>query len=205
MNREEKQRFNVQSGENIISVLMKCVKWSLSLVRLLRIKLIYGKKIEFNLFQGKPVYIGKNCRFIIIGCGKIIMHNDVYFDDYCTVLADNGRIVIRKDTYFNTFSRLISKGEITIGQGCMFGSNVSVYDHDHDISLGVKESCEKYSVKPVRIGEYVWCGTNVVVTKGITIGCNCVIGANSVVTKNLKSNALYVGNPTVYKKSINSN
>ncbi|RMC92312.1 hypothetical protein D9O40_20515 [Clostridium autoethanogenum] len=165
---------------SVTSVLIKCIKWSLSFVRLLRIKLVYGRKVELHLFHGKPVYIGKNCSFKVIGEGKIIIHGAVYFDDYCTVLADNGRIVIENSTYFNTFSRLISKGEINIAQGCMFGSNVSIYDHD--ISLEVKEFGQKYSVKPVKIGEYVWCGIN------------------TVVTKNLKSNVLHVGNPVVYKK-----
>ena len=49
--------------------------------------------------------------------------------------------------------------------------------------------------KPITVGNNVWIGGNVVVVPGVTIGDNCVIGAGSVVTKDIPANSLAVGNP----------
>lgn len=80
--------------------------------------------------------VGKNCRIIIKGKGKITLSNGVYIDDYCTLEANDGVIEIEKGCYFNNYSRIVSKSFIRIGRDCLFGSNVSIYNHDHDVSEG---------------------------------------------------------------------
>src|SRR3712207_5861314 len=55
---------------------------------------------------------------------------------------------------------------------------------------------------PTRIGDNVWCGANVVITSGVTIGERCVIGANSVVTRDLPAHSIAVGSPARVIKAI---
>lgn len=54
---------------------------------------------------------------------------------------------------------------------------------------------EKINISPVRIGNNVWIGVRVIILKGINIGDNSIIGAGSVVTKNVPNNSIVVGNP----------
>lgn len=174
----------------------------MSLLRIIKWKLRYGSRFCVKLFCAKPVYLGKRCCIRIAGSGKVCLAEGVYFDDYCTVFADGGQIEVSHNCYFNTFSRLIAKQSVTVKEECIFGSNVSIYDHDHDTVCGVKNARNVYQSAPVLIESCVWCGTNVVVTRGITIQSNCVVGANAVVTHDLKENGVYAGIPAVWKKAV---
>lgn len=67
-----------------------------------------------------------------------------------------------------------------------------MYDFDHGMAQdGLMYRDQPTVTSPVRIGDNVWLGANVVVLKGVTIGDNAVIAANSVVTKDVPANALY--------------
>lgn len=180
----------------------KAIKWGKSWIRKLILKLKYGKRIVFNDKGSKPVYIGKNCEVTISPAGRIVFANGVYLDDYVTVQADDGIIEIAENVYFNTFGRIVAKKKINIGSNCIFGSNVSIYDHDHDVSQGVPYSLNHYLLDDVIIGDYIWCGTNVVITKGSIVKANSVVAANSVVTKKLESNGIFAGVPAKKIKDI---
>lgn len=191
------------SIKKYIKILQKINKWGFNYLRLLRLKLRFGKAFHVNIFCKKPAYIGRDCKVKISGSkGEIFLGAGSYFDDYCLLNADNGVIKVDENSYFNTYCRLVAKKFVKIGKNCMFGTNVSVYDHDHDISNGVISGHNKYVKKSVMIGDGVWCCTNVVVTSGCIIENNCVIGANAVVTKNIVQDSFCVGTPAKYIKSI---
>ena len=90
--------------------------------------------------------------------------------------------------------------EITIGDFCNIANNVVIVDHNHKfVNTGVIEG---YESSPIHIGNRVWIGANVVVMPGVTIGNNSVIGAGSVVTKDIPANVVAFGNPCKVHREI---
>lgn len=93
--------------------------------------------------------------------------------------------------------------EVTIGDDCNFGPNVTIVTPCHPMLPDERKAirCEDGSIKrlcyakPVKIGHDCWFGANVVVCPGVTVGDNCVIGAGSVVTKDIPSGTFAAGNP----------
>ena len=76
----------------------------------------------------------------------------------------------------------------------MFGPNVTIATANHPIDPGLRARGLQYN-KDVYIGENTWIGANVVIVPGVRIGNNVVIGAGSVVTKDIPDNVVAVGNP----------
>ena len=123
--------------------------------------------------------------------GQIIMTKAFRRPFYCRVSA-TGRIKVAERTSFNYGCVLIAHERIDIGKGCLFGPNVHVYDFDHGMAQdGTMYRAQPTKTSPVRIGDTVWLGANVVVLKGVTIGDNAVIAANSVVSKDVPANTLF--------------
>ena len=99
-----------------------------------------------------------------------------------------------KNVYANYNLTLVDDTHIYVGDGTMFGPNVTVATAGHPIDPELRERALQYNM-PVRIGRNCWLGAGVIVLPGVTIGDNVVIGAGSVVTKNLPDNVVAVGNP----------
>jgi acetyltransferase-like isoleucine patch superfamily enzyme len=96
---------------------------------------------------------------------------------------------------------------IEIGEECMLADGINIWASDsHPIfNLDCPTQILNPS-QPIRIGNHVWIGKNATILKGVTIGDNCVIGMGSVVTKDIPSNCVVVGNPSkIIKTCINWN
>lgn len=91
-----------------------------------------------------------------------------------------GYCTIGKNTSLNCNNMIVCHERIEIGNGCQFGPNVQLYDHDHDYKVEGGVGALKYRTAPVKIGNNVWIGANSVILRGTEIGDNCVIGAGSV-------------------------
>ena len=89
------------------------------------------------------------------------------------------------------------------GNNVFIGPNCSFYTVNHPLDYETRNKGLEYA-KRITVGNNVWMGGNVVVLPGITIGDNSVIGAGSVVTKDIPSNSVAVGNPTKVIKVLNS-
>lgn len=96
--------------------------------------------------------------------------------------------------YANFNLTLVDDTHIYIGDHTMMGPNVTLATAGHPILPELKEKAYQYNM-PVTIGRNCWLGANVVVLPGVTIGDNVVVGAGSVVTKDLPDNVVAVGNP----------
>ncbi len=103
-------------------------------------------------------------------------------------------IHLGKRCYFNFSCTLVDDGDIFIGDGCMFGPNVTIATAGHPIQPKLRERQLQYNL-PVHIGNNVWVGAGAIILPGVNIGDNCVIGAGSVVTKDIPANTVAVGNP----------
>lgn len=86
---------------------------------------------------------------------------------------------------------------VRIGRGVLMASQVYITDHDHDFRNLQEPVIENSRVlaAPVSIGDYVWLGERVMVLKGVTIGARAVIGAGSIVTRDIPAGTIAVGTP----------
>lgn len=85
-------------------------------------------------------------------------------------------------------------GKVKIGKNVMIAPNVSIYTAGHPLHPDSRNSGYEYGI-PVTIGDNVWIGGSVTIVPDVHIGNNVVIGAGSVVTKDIPDNAVAVGNP----------
>lgn len=96
-------------------------------------------------------------------------------------------------------------GPKTIFKGrSMMAPNVHIYTVNHKYNAEQHRFNGSTSPNPVTIGEYVWLGYGVIVLPGVTIGDHTIIGAGSVVTKDIPSGVMAAGNPCVVKKVIDA-
>ena len=99
-----------------------------------------------------------------------------------------------RQVYANFNLTLVDDTHIYVGDCTMFGPNVVVATAGHPILPELREQGYQFNM-PVHIGSNCWLGAGVIVLPGVTIGDNVVVGAGSVVTKDLPDNVVAVGNP----------
>lgn len=117
---------------------------------------------------------------------------------YC----DSGKkISIGERTVLNTDCCILDGDEVIIGNDCWIGPKVQIYATSHPISAIERKS--KVIVAPITIGNDVWIGGGVIICPGIKIGDRSVIGAGSIVTKDIPNDVLAFGNPCKIQKKIN--
>lgn len=92
---------------------------------------------------------------------------------------------------------MMSAGGITIEDGALIAANVQLISNNHDLYERQIITC-----KPVHIGKNVWVGAGATLLPGVTIGDNAVVGAASVVTKDVEPDTIVAGNPARFIKSI---
>ncbi len=115
----------------------------------------------------------------------------------------SGRFVhFGKGIYANFNLTLVDDTHIYVGDYTMFGPNVTIATAGHPILPELRQEAYQYNI-PVRIGKNCWLGAGVIVLPGVTIGDNTVVGAGSIVTKDLPSNVVAVGNPCWVLREIN--
>ncbi len=107
-----------------------------------------------------------------------------------------------KNIYANFHLTMVDDTHIYVGDCTMFGPNVTVATAGHPILPELREQAYQYNA-PVHIGRNCWLGAGVIVLPGITIGDNSVIGAGSIVTKDIPENVVAVGNPCRVLRKIN--
>lgn len=114
-------------------------------------------------------------------------------------------IEVGENFYANHNLVILDCAKVIFGDNVFIGPNCSFYTANHPIDVKQRnEGLE--SAHPITVGNNVWFGGNVVVLPGISIGNNSVIGAGSVVTKDIPDNVVAVGNPCkVVKNIINEN
>ena len=124
--------------------------------------------------------------------------NGNFFCDY------GYNIEVGKNFYMNTNGVILDCGKVIIGDYVMIGPNVTLCTAGHPIDAATRYTYEEFA-KPIYIADKVWIGANVVVLPGVSIGFGAVVGAGSVVTKDVPENTVVVGNPArVVKENINT-
>lgn len=98
------------------------------------------------------------------------------------------------NVYANFNLTLVDDGDIYVGDSVMMGPNVVLATAGHPVEPGLRRKVAQFNL-PIHIGANVWLGAGCIVLPGVTIGENSVIGAGSVVTKDIPANVVAVGNP----------
>jgi len=113
-----------------------------------------------------------------------------------------GHVHFGRNVYANFNLTLVDDTHIYVGDYTMFGPNVTIATAGHPVLPELRRKGYQYNM-PVRIGKNCWLGAGAIVLPGITIGDNVVVGAGSVVTKDLPSNVVAVGNPCRVLREVN--
>lgn len=95
----------------------------------------------------------------------------------------------------NTIIAAIGEDGVTIGNNTIIAAQCYIIDCDHSFEPGALIRNQKQKTAPIHIGDDVWVAANVTILKGVTIGDGAVIGAKSLVNKDIPANAVAVGTP----------
>jgi len=130
----------------------------------------------------------------------IEIHAGTYLDDYVVLIVsgpadDHPKIRIGKSCGFNRFTIIDASECIDIGDFTRVGPHCYITDHDHGMSASERIMDQPLRSKPTRIGRDCWLGASVKVLKGVQIGDGAIIGAGSVVTRDIPPGAIAVGCP----------
>ena len=130
---------------------------------------------------------------LILQGGKIHLGRSVMTQKRVTLSAIGGMLTVGENVSFNRGDIIVCQREITVGDGCAFGPNVVIYDHDHCYNTE-GFSGNDYKTAPVIIGNHCWIGANVTILRGTSIGEGCIIGAGTIIKGNIPPHSLVTGN-----------
>lgn len=169
-----------------------------AVIRYFILRIVYRNKFQCPSLS----MIGKNCGVHIFKQGRISCKGRIILDDD-SMLFSKGELTIGKRFGMNKYSRIVAHEKIEIGDQVTIGQMVSILDHDHHYALvDEKMNLEGYTTAPVKIGNNIWIGDKCTILKGITIGDNVIIGANTLVNKDVPSGVVIGGVPFKILKKL---
>lgn len=153
------------------------------------------------------LYIGLHTKFH--NTSNIWLGNSVSIMPYTMLvsLTKKSKLVVGEGSEIGMFSRIGCLNNVNIGKYVLTGPNVFIADYNHeyrDITKPIMKQGNHEYLGGIYIGDGTWLGTNVVIVGKVTIGKNCVIGANSVVTSDIPDYCVAVGNPCKVIKKYNT-
>lgn len=150
-----------------------------------------GKELMYDFNNTRPSEEGKRIELIRQMFGKVgknpWIEPPVHF-------AYGRNIFIGDNFYANFNFTIVDDYTVKIGDNVLIAPNVTISVTGHPVHRDLRKNGEMYAF-PVTIGDYVWVGSNVVINPGVTIGENSVIGAGSVVTRDIPPNVVAAGVP----------
>lgn len=125
---------------------------------------------------------------LLPGAGKDLWIQPPFYCDYGYNIKLGDRV------FFNFNCVILDVAQVTIGSRTLFGPNVQIYTATHPMNHRERASGLEYA-KPIIIGEDVWIGGGAIICPGVSIADRTVIGAGSVVTKDIPADVFAAGNP----------
>ena len=158
--------------------------------------LVKDKCFEYNSIKPSNIELRKKLMKEILGKTK---ENFLIEQPF---ICDYGyNIEVGENFYSNHNLTILDGNKVIFGDNVFIAPNCSFYTAGHPLDAKRRNQGLEYA-KPIKVGNNVWIGGNVVVLPGVTIGDNVVIGAGSVVNKDIPSNVVAVGNPCRVIKKI---
>lgn len=146
------------------------------------------KKIFYKIIYGNHIKFGKGVTFR---------------KGFSLVIEDGANVEIGSGTFFNNYCSINAKKNIKIGENCLFGESVKIYDHNHvfkNKNILIKD--QGFKTGYIKIENNCWIGSNVIILKDVEIGENSIIAAGEIVRKNIDSDSIFLNNES---KKINYN
>lgn len=157
-----------------------------------------GKLAEFNkLAPGDIDAIRAYMREVFAECGENNYIQPPFYANW-----GGHHVHFGSNIYANFNLTCTDDGHIYVGDWTKFGPNVTIATAGHPILPELREGPALQYNKDVHIGRRVWIGANTVIVPGVTIGDNSVIGAGSVVTRDIPANVVAYGNPCRVAREI---
>lgn len=123
---------------------------------------------------------------------NVVFKGRAVIEPYTRIIGDP-RVELGDEVYINVGTHIL--GEVFIGNCTLIGPKVVIWGRDHGTQANTFIKDQQHIKQRILIGKDVWIGASAVVLKGVTIADGAVIGAGSVVTKNVPENAVVAGNP----------
>lgn len=136
------------------------------------------KKFFYKIIYGKHIKFGKRVTFR---------------RGFSLTIEDGAFVEIGEATFFNNYCSINARENIKIGDNCLFGENVKIYDHNHVFKYKDKlKKDQGFKKGEVNIGNNCWIGSNVVILKGSSIGENSVIGACELIKEEIPNDKIVI-------------
>lgn len=157
-----------------------------------------AKDLCFELNQIKPSNLEKRNPII----NKLLGYQPDNLELLSPFTCDYGNnIVLGKNVFINSNCYFMDGAKITVGDNVFIGPSCGFYTANHPLDYQTRNQGIEQAL-PILIGNNVWLGGNVIVLPGVEIGDGCVIGAGSVVTKDIEANSIATGVPCKVIKKI---
>jgi acetyltransferase-like isoleucine patch superfamily enzyme len=167
-------------------------KYARLMLRLAYWKLRLGRRLELD----GPAFIGPDVT-LEIGKGAVLrLGRWSWIGHGCKIRVHEGRCAIGAKTVLGQECTISAFQHVSIGRECILADRVMLIDFDHGV-VEVDRPIRAQGIykRDVRVGHNVWVGYGACFLRGATVGDNCVVGTNSVVTKDVPANAVIAGAP----------
>lgn len=157
-----------------------------NVIRIFLLRLRFGSRACIHWVQR----ISPSCALYLYGKGYLQIGRNCQFEAGCDLqVHGDGILSIGRCVYMNRYCMVSAQGSVDIGDNCIFGPGVKVFDNNHrfESSTGVSS---QLSVGSVKIGNNCWIASNAIILKGADIGDNCVIGAGCIIKDVIPSGSL---------------
>lgn len=149
----------------------------------------------------RPIYV-RGKKFLQYGDG-ITTGYSCRLEMFDTGVGETKKLIIGINCKIGDYVHIAAGERVTIGDNCLMASKIYISDINHGDYSGVFEYSSpdvppdnrKLYTKPVSIGDNVWIGENVCILPGVNIGNGCIIGANSIVNRDISDNCMVAGTP----------
>jgi len=144
---------------------------------------------------GSKVRIGPHCR--VIGAAGLVTGDRVWLEAsvWIKMVDPNARVNIGSHAFFARNCHMDVMQSISIGAHSLFGPGCVLVDHNHGKAGNLRIDQQPCIAKPIVVGRDVWCGAGVVILPGVTIGDGAIVGANTVVTRDVEPMSIVAGSP----------
>lgn len=157
----------------------------------------------FKHKRGKKSIVRYSSRLDVFPFNQFHLGANSVIEDFSTINNGVGDVFIGTKTMIGMGCVII--GPVSIGNNVMLAQNIVVSGLNHGFEdISMPPSLQKVSCKNIEISDDVWIGANSVITAGVTLGKHCIIGAGSVVTKDVPAFSVAVGNPAKVIKRYNN-
>lgn len=158
-------------------------------------QLVYGNKI-FSMPWSFKYKIKAYRKMFNIGEHPFIGDEVLFIRAHRIIGA--GTVSVGKNVKLGSRVTIDYSGKVVIGDGVDLSSGVKIFSHTHDTYEMVHSNTNVPKGETTIISDHAWVGTNSIIMAGVTIGEYAVVGAGSIVTKDVPANCIYAGNPAKF-------